>query len=318
VAFEGLARSTMDLAKLDAPGVLSEKDRAALGLARGQAAASLGDKPGATIKASAALHLGNRALAALGYGVDSHATSATSLEEADFLRMGIKVTDLPGLSQDANEVVAARTGGAVSLAISMARVFSGLPGMKTLLAYWYHFAIMFEALFVLTTIDTGTRIGRFLLQELLGRVTPKLGDTSNIPAAALSTALIVAGWSWFILNGTIATIWPMFGVANQLLSTTALCVATTVILRQGKRRRYALVTFLPLCFVSTTTLTAGVKAMSALYWPMLARPETATTGRVNLLVTGTLIACVLLVLFGSVRRWAALLGERHDLVAAAD
>ena len=217
----GLSRTAGDLAKLDAPGVLDEKDRKALGLVPGQTAASLGEKPGATIKASAALHLGNRALAALGYGVDPEARSATSLEEADFLRMGIKVTDLPGLSGDANEVVAARTGGAVSLAISMARVFSGLPGMKTLLAYWYHFAIMFEALFVLTTIDTGTRIGRFLLQEMLGRVAPKLGDTSHVGAAVLSTGLIVAGWTWFILNGSIATIWPMFGVANQLLSATA-------------------------------------------------------------------------------------------------
>jgi len=305
----GLSRSAADLAKLDAPGVLDERDRKTLGLAPGQSAASLGDRPGATIKASAALHLGNRALAALGYGVDPNASSATSLEEADFLRMGIKVTDLPSLSGDANEVVAARTGGAVSLAISMARVFSGLPGMKTLLAYWYHFAIMFEALFVLTTIDTGTRIGRFLLQELVGRVSPKLGATSSVPGAVLSTGVIVAGWSWFILNGSIATIWPMFGVANQLLSATALCVATTVILREGKRRRYALVTFLPLCFVSVTTLTAGVQAMALIYWPMLGRAETAGTGRVNLIVTGGLIVCVVLVLFGGVRRWLVLMGR---------
>src|SRR6185436_19812468 len=136
---------------------------------KGETAAMLAQKGGATIKASAALHLSNRALAALGYGVAKGEARATALTEADFLRMGIKVTDLPGLSQGANEVVAARTGGAVSLAISMARVFSRLPGMKTLLAYWYHFAIMFEALFVLTTIDTGTRIGRFLVQEIVGR-----------------------------------------------------------------------------------------------------------------------------------------------------
>ena len=129
--------------------------------------------------------------------------------------------------------------------------------MKTLLAYWYHFAIMFEALFILTTIDTGTRIGRFLVQELLGRVSPQLGETGWLPGALLSTALIVGGWSYFILTGCISTIWPMFGVANQLLACAALCVATTIILREAPKKRYALVTLLPLAFVSTTTITAG-------------------------------------------------------------
>jgi carbon starvation protein len=306
----GLARTAEDLAVLDQPGVLGEKDRKALGLKDGETAASLAQKPGASIKASQALHLGNRALAALGYGVDPAANDASALGDADLLRLGIRVTDLPGLAQGANEVVAARTGGAVSLAISMARVFSGLPGMKTLLAYWYHFAIMFEALFVLTTIDTGTRIGRFLLQELAGKIVPKLGETGWLPGALVSTGLIVAGWSWFILKGTIATIWPMFGVANQLLASTALCVATTVILRESKNKRYALVTLLPLAFVGTTTLTAGIKAIFTLYLPMLGNPETAITGKVNLTVTSALIVCVVLVLFGSVRRWITLWAPR--------
>ncbi|MFT3765840.1 MAG: carbon starvation protein A [Minicystis sp.] len=292
----GLARSAEELSRLDAPGVLSEKDRKDLGLAPGQPAASL-VKPGAVIKASAALHLSNKALAALGYGVDPRAPHATSLEEADFLRMGIKVADLPALSQGANEVVAARTGGAVSLAISIARVFSGLPGMKTLLAYWYHFAIMFEALFVLTTIDTGTRIGRFLVQELVGRAWPKFGETSWLPGSLASTAFIVAGWSYFILTGSIATIWPMFGVANQLLACAALCVGTTIILREGKRKVYALVTLLPLSFVGTTTIVAGVEHIRALY------RDNPTFLQVNLIVTVTLLGCIALVIGGSVRRW---------------
>jgi carbon starvation protein len=298
----GLSQSVADLAKLDVPGVLAARDREARGLAPGESATSLA-RPGAQIKASSALRLGNRALAALGYGVDPREPSATSLSEADFLRLGIRVTDLPGLSQGANEVVAARTGGAVSLAIAIAKIFSGLPGMKALIAYWYHFAIMFEALFVLTTIDTGTRIGRFLLQELCGRVSPKLGDPSWLPGALVSTLLIVAGWSYFILTGSIATIWPMFGVANQLLASAALCVGTTIILREAKRKRYALVTFLPLVFVTTTTVTAGVEAIRSIYIPMLQNPETASVGRINLLVTGTLLACVVLVIGGSVRRW---------------
>ena len=175
----GLARSEGDLALLDA--ALTEGDRALLHLEAGASARSLA---GGSVKASAALHLSNRALAALGYGVDPHEHRATSLAEADFLRLGIRVTDLPSLSQSANEVVAARTGGAVSLAIGMARVFSGIPGMKALLAYWYHFAIMFEALFVLTTIDTGTRIGRFLVQEFVGRVSPKFANPAWLPVCS--------------------------------------------------------------------------------------------------------------------------------------
>src|SRR5262249_6787088 len=152
------------------------------------------------------------------------------LTDGDFLRLGVRVTELPMFAKESREVVAARTGGAVSLAIGMSRVFAGLPGMKTLLAYWYHFSIMFEALFVLTTIDTGTRVGRFWLQELVGRFAPKVGEPASVPGAVLSSGLIVAGWSYFILTGNISTIWPMFGIANQLLAATALAVATSIVL----------------------------------------------------------------------------------------
>jgi carbon starvation protein len=314
----GLARTADDLAKLDAPGVLSDHDRSALALAPGQPAASLAERPGAKIKASAALHLSNRALAALGYSVDPHAPHATSLEEADFLRLGIPVTDLPGLARGANEVVAARTGGAVSLAVSMARVFSRLPGMKTLLAYWYHFAIMFEALFVLTTIDAGTRIGRFLVQEFVGRAWPKFGETNWMPGALASTFVVVAGWSYFILTGSIATIWPMFGVANQLLASTALCIGTTILLREAPKKRYALVTLAPLAFVGTTTVFAGIRAIQTVYLPMMRAPETATVGRVNVVVTSVLLACVLAIVLGSVRKWATLLAARPSTPTEAE
>ena len=119
--------------------------------------------------------------------------------------------------------------------------------MSTLLAYWYHFAIMFEALFILTTIDTGTRIGRFLMQEFMGRALARRSASRRAsPGAVIATTLIVAGWSYFILTGNISTIWPMFGIANQLLACTALCVGTTIILREGKKKTYALVTLGPL------------------------------------------------------------------------
>jgi carbon starvation protein len=279
---------------------LTAHNRELLGLASGAEISSLA---GAQLPASKLLSLSNPVLASLGYGVDPTAARATELGDADFARLGIHVRDLPALSKSAGEVVAARTGGGVSLAVGMARVFSGLPGMSTLLSYWYHFAIMFEALFILTTIDTGTRIGRFLMQEFLGRVHPELGKSTSHVGGWLATFLIVAGWTYFILTGSIATIWPMFGIANQLLACAALCVATTILLREAPRRKYAWVTFGPLCFLATTTICAGVESVRLIYYPMLLNPATHVTGLVNLVVTSTLLIGVGFVIAGSARRW---------------
>jgi len=295
---EGLVRDEAQLARLDA--ILTPHDRALLGLPAGHPATELSGKK---VSLGSALALSNGTLAALDYHVDAHAPRATMLDDADFARLGVKVKELPALQRQADEVVVARTGGGVSLAVGMARVFSGLPGMSTLLAYWYHFAIMFEALFILTTIDTGTRIGRFLMQEFMGRVSPSLGRSTSKPGAVLATALIVAGWTYFILTGSISTIWPMFGVANQLLACTALCVGTTIILREGKKKIYALVTLGPLLFVGTTTLTAGVESVRRIFLPLAANPATRTIGIVNVLVTGLLLVCVVMVMVGSAIRW---------------
>ncbi|HET7038703.1 MAG TPA: carbon starvation CstA family protein, partial [Gemmatimonadales bacterium] len=131
-----------------------------------------------------------------------------------------------------------RTGGAPSLAVGMAEIFSQALGGDTVKALWYHFAIMFEALFILTTLDAGTRVGRFMVQDLLGNVYAPLGRTSSLPANVLASALIVAGWGYFIYTGSISTIWPMFGIANQLLAAMALSIGTTVIIKSG-RGRYA-------------------------------------------------------------------------------
>jgi carbon starvation protein len=297
---EGLARSRGDLER--AAVVFDAHDRKLLGLED----RSLGDLAGAKIPASTALALSNGTLAALGYHADPAEARATMLDDADFARLGLHVKELPALSRASGEVVAARTGGGVSLAVGMARVFSGLPGMKTLLAYWYHFAIMFEALFILTTIDTGTRIGRFLMQEMIARVSPELGRPQSRTGSFIATFLIVAGWSYFILTGNITTIWPMFGIANQLLACTALCVATTILLREAKRKIYALTTILPLAFVGTTTVTAGIESVYKLYWPMTAQAATRTTGLVNVIVTVLLLVCVLMIVVGSVTRWLGL------------
>lgn len=307
----GLAKDVAQLAAAEAH--LTRHDRSLLGLGETDPITSIADR---TLPASKLLALSNPALASLGYGVDPTEPHATGLGDADFARLGIHVQELPALSRSAGEVVAARTGGGVSLAVGMARVFSGLPGMGTLLSYWYHFAIMFEALFILTTIDTGTRIGRFLMQEFLGRIKPELGESTNHVGGWLATFLIVAGWTYFILTGSISTIWPMFGIANQLLACAALCVGTTIILRDGRRRSYAWITVAPLLFVGTTTITAGVQSVQLIYYPLFLQPETRITGLVNLVVTSGLLLGIAFVMVGSARRWMALLGSRNSATPA--
>jgi len=314
---EGLARSTEELLRAEKTA-FTPHDFELLGLGAPGAKGWSYVTSGVRAPASKVLALSNPALAALGYHVDPHEPRPTSLDEADFLRLGIHVKELPGLARSSGEVVASRTGGGVSLAVGMARIFSGLPGMSALVSYWYHFAIMFEALFILTTIDTGTRIGRFLLQEFIGRANAKLGEPKSLTGGLIATCCIVTGWAYFILTGNIATLWPMFGVANQLLACTALAVATSILLREGKRRAYALVTVLPLAFVATTTISAAVMSITTIYLPMTENPATSTTGWVDTAVTSGLLACIAMILVGSAVRWARMLkGEPLAMPAAA-
>ncbi len=171
------------------------------------------------------------------------------------------------LARDVGEKsLLSRTGGAPSLAVGMAHIFSRVLGGSTAMALWYHFAIMFEALFILTTIDAGTRVGRFMIQELGGHFWKPVGRISSYPSAILTSAVIVAAWGWFLLQGVtdplggINSLWPMFGISNQLLAAVALSVGTTLIIRAG-RARYAWTTLLPLTWLLAVTSTASWQKM---------------------------------------------------------
>jgi carbon starvation protein len=155
-----------------------------------------------------------------------------------------------------------KTGGAPTFAVGMAMMFNRVFGGTDMLSLWYHFAIMFEALFILTTLDAGTRVGRFILQDLLGHVSPKLADTRHTGGNVLASALLVSAWGYFLYQGAIDpggisnSLWPIFGIANQLLAVIAFCLGTTIIIKMG-RARYAWVTGAPLVFLMTVTFTAG-------------------------------------------------------------
>jgi carbon starvation protein len=223
-----------------------------------------------------------------------------------FAKLGLHTVNLDMFSREVGEKLAGRTGGAVSLAVGMAQIFKGLPGMDRLMAYWYHYAIMFEALFILTTVDTGTRVARYVLQELMGRVHKPFANSAWLPGNLVATSLVVSGWGYLIYTGTISTIWPLFGTGNQLLATIALAVTTTFLINMGKAK-YALITAIPMCFVGVTTLTAGVLSIKNIFWPLTSKPGQVFTGYLDSILMGIFIVGVLLVVFDAVRRWIAVL-----------
>jgi len=220
--------------------------------------------------------------------------------------IGYPVSRIHELSAMVGVDVAGRPGGAVSLAVGMASIFSALPGMRTLMSYWYNFALMFEALFILTTIDAGTRVARFLLQEFAGHVYAPAGRTNNIVGSALASILVVAAWGMLIYGGSVATIWPMFGVANQLLAGIALTVGTTIIMKAGKLK-YALVTAVPLAFITVTTFTAAHLLFYGFLDKASLDPAQAATFRLDAALVGFMAFLALVVLLDSARKWYGML-----------
>jgi len=224
-----------------------------------------------------------------------------------FAKLGLHTVNLEAISRGVGENLAGRTGGAVSLAAGMAQIFRGLPGMTRLIGYWYHYAIMFEALFILTTIDAGTRVARYVLQELVGKASPRFADTAWLPGNLMTTFVVVSGWGYLIYTGNISTIWPLFGTGNQLLATIALAVVTTFLINMGKAR-YAWISGVPMCFVGVTTTTAGVLSIRNILWPLTAKTGQAmVTGYLDYALMTIFIIGVLLVAADAARRWIAVL-----------
>jgi carbon starvation protein len=216
--------------------------------------------------------------------------------------MGFTETNLAMLSKEVGENIAGRTGGAVSLAVGMAQIFSSIPGLGSLMSYWYHFAIMFEALFILTIIDAGTRIARFVLQEALGQMYKPFARTHWLPGNLVTSLLIVFAWAYFVYTGSVSTIWPMFGTANQLLGTIALAIGTSYIINHSKPK-YAWITIIPMTFVGVTTMTAGYLNIKNIYIPLVAESATRVQGLVNLMLTIIIMASLVIILADSVPRW---------------
>jgi len=225
--------------------------------------------------------------------------------------MGFTQSDLPKLSAEVGENIAGRTGGAVSLAVGMAQIFSAIPGFDKLMSYWYHFAIMFEALFILTTIDAGTRVARFILQELLGKFYKPFSKTDWLPGNLICSGIVVLFWGYFIYTGSISTIWPMFGTANQLLAAIALAVGTSYLINRGKVK-YSWITILPMAFVGITTIVAGIMNMKGIYIPQIGVPKDNLRGIINLVLTLVIMSCALIILFDAVPSWIRAIRKKQD------
>jgi carbon starvation protein len=253
----------------------------------------------------------------------------------------VSAAQMQSLAHDVGEqTLFYRTGGAPSLALGMAHIFARGAGGTTILGFWYHFAIMFEALFILTIIDAGTRVGRFMLQDLLGHVYKPLGRTSWMPGVILTSAAIVLAWGYFLYQGVldplggINSLWPLFGIANQLLAAIALCVATTILIKMH-RARYMWITCIPLVWLVIVTFTAGYQKIfspiprlgflaqasqleAALASGNVAAGNVAATqtlifnAKLDALVCGIFLVLVTTILLDSIRIWAGILRGTHE------
>lgn len=206
-----------------------------------------------------------------------------------------QTVNLKALSDMVQLDLAGRTGGAVSLAAGMTYILSSLPFLKGIMAFLFQFCILFEALFILTTIDTGTRVARYMLQDALGHFYAPLKQVNWIPGTIVCSLVISLAWGYLLYGGTISTIWPIFGIANQLLATMALAIGTSIILNRTKKPLYGLITALPMVFIGVTTITAGIMSIYSTYLPK---------GMIlNATLIFILIALILVIVVDSARSW---------------
>jgi len=272
------------------------------------------------------------------FAINTKGTPTEVVAKVSAAGFPVTESEMTDLAQNLGEqTMFNRAGGAPTFAVGMAHMFARVSASPTALALWYHFAIMFEALFILTTIDAGTRVGRFLLQDLLGNLWRPLGNTRSWVANAFASLLLVAAWGWFLYQGVIDplgginTLWPLFGLANQLLSVVALCLGTTLLIKMGKAR-YLFVTLVPLLFMCVVTFSAGyikifspdpnlgllASARSAIAKSVQAADANAAAVlvrqaamyRVDIFVAATFLVLVLLIVIGSAAEWYRLLAGR--------
>jgi carbon starvation protein len=238
----------------------------------------------------------------------------------------LRPKELPDLEQGTNEKLTGRVGGAVTLAVGMAKVFSSFPGMKHLMAYWYHFVIMFEALFILTLLETGTRVARFVFQETLTGVNEVVGqvEARDLPFINQGQAvqrprwglnvgmslLVCLGWGYLLYRGELKTLWGMLGIANQLLASIALAVGTTYLLNHAPKRKYALCTGIPFLLVIITVFTAGVKNIQ-MWWGQTATvpAEQVFLLKLMCILAGIMLGLTALIALDAIRKWWSILAS---------
>jgi carbon starvation protein len=261
-------------------------------------------------------------------------TAACALEPGDYFKINVapeKYTALvaagrqdmnwdlserefAALEQGTEEHLAGRAGGAVTLAVGMAKVFANLPGMKTLTSYWYHFVIMFEALFILTVLETGTRVARFVCQEAILQVTPKSAAERkyNWPMNILVSVGMCGAWGFLLYIGNLDTLWRMLGIVNQLLASIALAVGTTYILTHSPKRIYALCTALPLVFILAAVVTASISSINN-WWLAAMKPGIPATdaflGKLACLLASVSLVLTVVIVVDAARQWMVLLAR---------
>jgi carbon starvation protein len=233
----------------------------------------------------------------------------------ELANLGFPVVKIKELSAIIGVNLLGRPGGAVSLAVGMTYIFSSLPFLKHLIAYWYQFALMFEALFILTTIDAGTRVARYLVQELGGHVYKPFGNLSSVTGNLVASLLVVLTWGYFIYTGSISVIWPIFGTANQLLGMLALCIGTTFLIKMEKIK-YVWVTFIPMLFMAVTTFTASFKLLKDFSAKALSSLPDAFNYKIDAILVGVILCLAMIIMIDSAIKWYQyLIKERFTAIA---